>query len=698
MIGLNEGFASPQEESTENPSRGQELPALIEALFSPNGPLVQQLGLEHRPEQSQMALTVAQSIVANQPLLFEAGTGVGKSLAYLVPSLVYAQLSKRPCVVSSHTIALQEQILHQDLELCRRLFEQLPTLQPFARFQVSLLVGRGNYLCGTRLARAIESKTELFPTEQMTQLEQIAEWSNETQTGLYQELSPGPANEVWEWVNADSHACNKRNCSPDTCYYRRALEKVRKSNLVIVNHALLFALIGAGAQPGGERRGVLFPEDFTILDEAHRVPSVATEHFGIRLSSYGFDRLMGRLYSTRGKKARGLLALIGTDALRSSVRRCKTAGTTFFAQIDIDHLSKQDIVRCHHPGWAKNDLSVPLSELSKGLGDLYNRLEEGPTRDEIKGAHGQVKSTLASLQECLEISDDESVYWIERTGKRKTTVTLRSAPINVAPLLRNYLFRRKTSVTLTSATLAEGTSMDSFQSKVGAEGIYTEQVYSPFDYERNTRIYIATDAPSPTRAQARLDVAYLSDMISYCTQRFIGGSLVLFTSYRDLQAVAENVQPALEKLGRPCLLQGRDGSRQDLARQMKAAGNAILFGTESFWTGIDVAGPALSQVIITRLPFDNPSHPIAQAKAEYCEARGGRPFQELTLPEAMIKFRQGIGRLIRRKSDRGTITLLDSRILDRPYGREFISVLPKQTFTRFNRTDRDELFKALESV
>lgn len=700
MIGLNEGFSDQQQSRDAPTSEAQKLPELIESLFSKNGALVSQLDLEYRPEQSQMALTVAQSMVANQPLLFEAGTGVGKSLAYLMPGLVFAQMSKRPCIVSSHTIALQEQILHQDLELCRSLFKQLPPLHPFADFKVSLLVGRGNYLCGTRLARAIESKTELFPTEQMAQLERISDWANATETGLYQELSPGPSNEVWEWVNADSHACNKRNCSPESCFYRRALEKVRKSNLVIVNHALLFALVGAGAQPGGERRGVLFPEDFVVLDEAHRVPSVATEHFGIRLSSYGFDRLMGRLYSTRGKgkKARGLLAMVGSEALRASVRRCRTAGTTFFAQIDIDLLSKQDVVRCHNPGWTENDLVGPLSELLKGLGDLYNRLEDGPTRDEINGARRQVNSTLASLRECLEIADEEAVYWIERTGKRKTTITLRSAPINVAPLLREHLFRRQTSVTLTSATLAEGTSMESFQSKVGAEGIYSEQVYSPFNYDTNTRIFIATDAPSPSRGTARLDVNYLGDMISYCTQQFKGGSLVLFTSYRDLQAVAEIVQPQLQKLGRPCLLQGRDGSRQDLARQMKAAGNAVLFGTESFWTGIDVAGPALSQVIITRLPFENPSHPIAQAKSEYCEARGGRPFQDITIPDAVIKFRQGIGRLIRRSSDKGTITVLDSRILDRPYGRDFLSVLPKREFERFNRENRGTTFTALETT
>ena len=251
MIGINEAFAEPRQPADPRRAALLAMPDLIEEIFGAKGPLVDRLKLEYRPEQSQMALAVAQSMVMDQPLLFEAGTGVGKSLAYLLPGLVHAQLAERPMLVSSHTIALQEQILHHDLELCRKLFERIPALKPFAHFRVALLVGRGNYLCGTRLAQAIETKTELFPTAEMSELERLAEWSQTTETGLAQELMPGPLPQVWEWVNADGHACNKRNCNPDTCFFRRALETVRKSNLVIVNHALLFALIGAGCSRAG---------------------------------------------------------------------------------------------------------------------------------------------------------------------------------------------------------------------------------------------------------------------------------------------------------------------------------------------------------------------------------------------------------------------------------------------------------------
>jgi ATP-dependent DNA helicase DinG len=697
MIGINEAFAEPRQPEGTRDGALVGLPPLIEAVFAADGPFVAQLHLEHRPQQSEMALAVAQAMVTNQVLLFEAGTGVGKSLAYLLPGLVHAQLAERPFLVSTHTIALQEQILHQDLELCRRLFKRIPALQPFADFRVSLLVGRGNYLCGTRLAQAIETKAELFPSAELSELERIAEWSQTTAKGLAQELSPGPLPQVWEWVNADGHACNRRNCTPETCFYRRALEEVRKSHLVVVNHALLFALIGAGMQPRGKTRGVLYAGDFVVLDEAHRVPAVASDYFGNRLSSYGVDRLLARLYSSpgKGRKARGLLLRLGNETHRSLVREARAACARFFTEVETLHLAQREVVRCREEDWASADALPPLQNLHKALGDLVGRMEDGPPRDELQGARTQLASIIAGMRECLSLGDDGQVYWVERTGRRKSVVTLRSAPIDVAGPLREHLFRRQTSVVLTSATLAEGSSMESFQARIGADGCLAEQVHSPFDFERQMRVFIAADAPEPTRQQARLDHEYLAALIGFCAERVAGGSLVLFTSYHDLRECARLLAPALAKAGKPMLQQGQDGSRQELAREMARLGNAVLLGTESFWTGIDVAGPALSQVIITRLPFENPSHPIVEARAEWCRERGGQPFAEITLPDAIVKFRQGIGRLIRRQDDYGTITILDSRVLHRPYGREFLAVLPQPNFTRFTRATMDLVFQPL---
>ncbi len=699
MIGINEAYAQPCGHGEERRRPGSALPDLVESIFSPTGPLVKELGLEHRAEQSTMALAVAQAMARDEPLLFEAGTGVGKSLAYLLPGLVHAQQTERPMVVSSHTIALQEQILHQDLELCRRLFEGIEPLRPYAKFRTALYVGRGNYLCGTRLAQAIETKTELFPNAQMSELERLADWSQTTTTGLAQELNPGPVPEVWDWVNADGHSCNRRNCRPDICFYRRALEEVRRSHLVVANHALLFALIGAGKQPRGEQRGVLFADDFLVLDEAHRVPTVAADHFGQRLSSYGLERILARLYSTKGpgRRARGLLVRHGQEKHHGLVRDARKAGEAFFDEVRKRLLSKREIVRCTEEDWASAVLLPPLQALQKGLGDLAAQLEDGPPRDEIQGTRGQVGSFLAGIRECLTLGDESQVYWVERTGRNRTNVTLRSAPIDVSGALREHLFKRKTSVIMTSATLAEGSSMESFQARVGATGYPAEQVFSPFDFESQMRVFVATDAPQPTRGEARLDHKYLIEMIGFCVERVRAGSLVLFTSYFDLIEVARVLAPHFRSLGRPFYQQGRDGSRQELARNLARDGNGVLFGTESFWTGIDVPGPALSQVIITRLPFENPGHPIAEAKAEWCRDRGGSPFQELTLPDALVKFRQGIGRLIRRRDDRGTITLLDSRVVHRPYGKEFLAVLPSHHYTRFERASMDTVFQPLEA-
>jgi ATP-dependent DNA helicase DinG len=706
MIGLNEPYAGgddhsgrPSETTEAGPVVATFLPPLVESVFAPGGPLVRDLGLEPRTEQSAMALAVAQTFAANEPLLFEAGTGVGKSLAYLLPGIIHAVATKRPFIVSSHTIALQEQILHKDLELCRRLFERIPELQPFREFKTALLVGRGNYLCGTRLAQAIETKTELFPTDQMAELERLAEWSLTTETGLLQELIPAPLGEVWEWVNSDGSACSAKRCTPENCFYRRAMQKVRQANLVIVNHSLLFALLGGGMHPRNDLAGVLFPNDFVVLDEAHRVPSIATEHFGERISSYGFNRLLGRLYSTagRGKKARGLLSRIGNDRDREAVRRSREIGEQFFTKVREVMLEKNDIARCRFEDWAPALLDQPLRDLVKALGDTHNRLEDGPIRDELHGLRQQVGSYAAGIRNCLSLASDDHVYWVEKSGRKRDIVTLRSAPIDVSAQLNERLFTRKTGVVLTSATLAEGRSMESFQAKVGAWGATAEQVFSPFDFRHQMRVFLATDAPEPTRQHARLDAAYLQDMIRFCALRVRGGSLVLFTSYRDLRRCAEELAPIFGKAGRPFYQQGRDGSRQELAERLRRDGNGILFGTESFWTGVDVPGPSLSQVIITRLPFENPSHPVLEAKAEHCRDRGGQPFTDITLPDALIKFRQGIGRLIRRSDDCGTITLLDSRIVKRPYGREFLAVLPECRTIRFSKDDRDELFQPLEA-
>ena len=686
MIGLSD------EPAPSPPSRA---PAVAAAVFKEGGWLQDTLTLEHRPQQESMARTAAAAFVDDETLLFEAGTGVGKSLAYLVPGIVHAIDKGRQLIVSTHTISLQEQIQSKDLPLCRRLFKSRPELEPYAQFESAVLVGKSNYLCTSRLALALADRTTLFADQDYDELQRIASWADTTQTGLRHELKPAPSAEVWDAVSADSAACSRKHCDHKSCFYQRARTRLRGAHVIVVNHALLFALINAGgaraSTEGSEARGVLFPEDFVVLDEAHTVPEVAEANFGLSLSSYGVDRTLKHLYNPRTR--RGVLVRFkATDAQRVAVLAIEESAR-FFADLAGQLLDKRSIVRIREPNAKAVGLDGPLGALERALATMADRLEDGRDRDELLEQKLRVKSIQAGVTEWLTLGDKGHVYWAERGGRKHTIVTLRSAPIDVAPELRTRLFGCGVSVVCTSATLAVGGDMSVFAARMGAESARLKVEQSPFDFERSMRVYVAADIPLPTATEARLNLEALTDYIAFAVDRVRGGSLVLFTSYQDMRAIAAALEPHFAENGRPFLMQGEARSRTEIAEQMRALGNAVLFGTDSFWTGVDIPGDALSQVIITRLPFSPPTHPIAEAKAEVCRERGGNPFAELTLPEALIKFRQGVGRLIRSQDDRGLITILDSRILAKTYGTLFIESLPQRDFERLTRTNREDLFR-----
>lgn len=690
MIGLNDD-GSPATASGPKPSRMRDQTADI---FSEAGVLCDALNLEHRAEQEQMACYVAGALHRDEPLLFEAGTGVGKSLAYLLPGILHAVDQGRQLIVSTHTISLQEQIEQKDLPICRRVFKSSPDLARYAEFRSTVLVGKSNYLCTTRLSHALADRASLFADADYEELQRIAAWAETTTTGLRHELKPPPRPEIWDVVNADSSACSRKHCD-DRCPYQRARARLRTAQVIIVNHALLFALINAGGareQGGGpDARGVLFPDDFLVLDEAHTVPEVATDNFGLSLSSYGVDRALKYLFNPRTK--RGLFKKHGGGQGQQLVLDALEASQQFFEFLATRLLEKRAIVRVRETGVAEPTLDGPLGALHRLLGKLADKLEDGRERDELLEQQMRIKGLQAGLNEWLTLGDKGHVYWLERSGRKQTIVTLRSAPIDVAPELRKHLFGCGTSVVCTSATLAISGSIEPFARRIGADGAEAVAVKSPFDFDRNMRVFVASDVPLPSPNEARLAIETLINYIRFCTDRVSGGSLVLFTSYVDMRAVAMELEPAWRAAGRPFLMQGEDLSRTELAQQMRQLGNAVLFGTDSFWTGVDVPGAALSQVIITRLPFDPPTHPITEAKCEHIRDAGGNPFNELTLPDALIKFRQGVGRLIRNKTDRGTVTILDSRVLAKTYGREFLAALPTDRYDRMDLTNRDSIFR-----
>jgi ATP-dependent DNA helicase DinG len=666
----------------------------IKRIFKEQGALQQALQLEHRPQQADMALAIAEAMEGDEALLFEAGTGVGKSLAYLIPGIIRAVDSGKPLVVSSHTIALQEQLNQKDLLLCRALFKAVPALNKYADFKSAVMVGKGNYCCGTRLRNNLKEaenplQKELFEPEERQQLRALAEWLGQSREGIRQELSPEPSAELWERVNADSSLCSPKNCNPDNCPYQRARSRLQKAQVIIVNHSLLFALLNAGMGPRGKARGILFPEDAVVLDEAHRVPAIATEHFGLSLSSYGIQRALLGLYHPQ--KKRGFLKRYGSAFDFQCVENALEANREFFASIDELVLRKRSILRIREPEFCADVLSEPLQNLAARLAAQMQREENEHTQTELADYHRRISGYRKGLAQFLSLEEEDHVYWLERGGRGGKIITLRGAPLDVGPYLKQALFERQTAVVLTSATLSDGTSMDLFRRQTGADEARAEIRTSPFDYDNNCRIYLATDAPLPVRGQGRLDLDYLADAIEWSATRCPGGTLVLCTSYADLKALYARLEGPLAAAGRQLLAQGMDFNRSELSRRFREAGTAVLLGTDSFWTGIDVPGPALSQVIVTRLPFEAPGHPVAEARSEAIQQRGGNPFMELSVPDALIKFRQGIGRLIRTANDCGTLMLLDARIAKRPYGGAFMAALPHQNIVRITRQTRDAL-------
>ncbi len=685
MISLNEGGGAAVSRAVE----------LTSAVFADDGWLCTSLSLEHRPEQERMAHAVAAAMEGDASLLCEAGTGVGKSLAYLIPGIIHAVDTRRQFLVSTHTKTLQEQIRDKDLANCRRLFSAVPELTAYRDFTSAVLMGKGNYLCTTRLARALQEKQELFATPEQDQLARLAAWAQKTETGLFADLPERVAPDVWDEISADSDACSSKHCDSAVCFYQRAKRRRDSANLVIVNHSLLFTLMAVQAtQEKSPARGILRLDDFLVLDEAHTVPDIATEHLGLALTSAGLRRQLHALFNPKRKK--GLFVRHKDAGGQRAVEIAAEQADHFFSTVAEKIPAGSSLQRWREPDAVEHLLAGPLNSVVARLDALRTSLPpENIAHVEVETKQRRLSAYRDAIKSWIDLAREGDVHWAEMADRRKElVVSLRSAPLDVSAELRRRLFQRETSCVLTSATLATGSTIEPFRERVGAHAVETVIEKSPFDYERHMRVYLAADVPEPSAAaEGKLALDAITDYVRFCTLAVRGGSLVLFTSYRDLLAVSARLEPDYRAAGRKCLVQESGVSRSELAEKLRQAGNGVLFGTESFWTGIDVPGDALSQVIITRLPFEPPNHPVAQARAEWVASEGGNPFAQLALPEALGKFRQGIGRLIRSKTDRGIITILDPRMLTKAYGREFIASLPTANYERLTRTDRERIFR-----
>jgi ATP-dependent DNA helicase DinG len=652
---------------------GQPLPdSFVEEIglaFSHGGALARSKDFEFRAEQQQLAVAVAEALAGKHCLVAEAGTGVGKSLAYLVPAARFALQSGRKAIISTHTINLQEQLIRKDIPIVRKILgEELPAV---------LLKGRGNYLCPLRLRRAFEQSGDLFTSTETDELNRIRQWAESTTDGTLSDLDFQPSMKVWLQVCSEAHLCTARHCGPrGNCFFQEARKAAAEAKLVVVNHTLFFALLETGESLENERpSGFLFPNDFVILDEAHTLEQVAAVQLGLRVSQAGMRFDLQRLYNPRTRK--GLLRSFRKSSALFAVEEALKAADEFFSELGgaarFGEYSKEWRVR--QPELVPNSAAEPLRRLWTEIDALAADVESETTRAELQDASRKLREAHGAIGCFLDQSGEDNVHWIERSGRDESLFSLHAAPIRVADKLRPLLFAPGKTCVMTSATLGVGDpQLGWFRGRVGADEVPALCIGSPFDFQKQMKIRIWKNMPEPGAP------AYgkaLVEAIRAAVEASEGKAFVLFTSYRTMKDASEKLRRHFEDRGWRLLVQGDGMPRHRMVEEFRKDVHSILFGTDSFWTGVDVPGETLSNVVVTRLPFAVPDHPLTQSRLEALEAEGANPFMEYSVPEAILKLRQGVGRLIRTAKDQGLVSILDNRILTKRYGRLFLDALPE---------------------
>jgi len=687
-------------------------------LLGVTGPIARAMGrFEDRPSQRDMAAYVADVYNEGGVSLLEAGTGVGKSFAYLVPALEWARENGERTVVSTNTINLQEQLVGKDLPFLARVLKREEYTPTFA-----LLKGWSNYVCIARLQMAKGGQGSLLEPERQHELDGLAEWAVHTVDGSLADLAVQPSEEVWDEVRAEADLCTRLECAHfDRCFVFEARRRANDADVVVANHHLLTADLAVRRAQGNWQEGAVLPHyKRLILDEAHHLEDVAAQHLGVSVTSRGVTRLLGRLE----RNGRGLIPTLVAElrsrddpASRASIDLlsrtllpgvgdarayadrvfsllCQTLSANGGDVFRLDDTFGSDPIWEAGLGVAVDNMVAVFGKLGEGVEAVADRmeLEEDPDRrsqlvQELRGVVRRFRSAADGILLALRPqSDAQLVRWIERRGNKPTgtlpfPLALAAVPLDLAPVLKETLFDRVDTVALTSATLATGGDFGFLKERLGLELPPTrlrneESLPSPFDFREQCLFCVPVDLPDPRSDEVGHDRA-LVDAVIDIARASDGGMFVLFTSHGALRRVASAVRTTLGARW-PLLVQG-EGQRDHLLRRFRENGSAILFGTDSFWEGVDVPGRSLRALMLAKLPFKVPSEPLTAARLEALAAQGLDGFRHYLLPHAALKLKQGFGRLIRSTADVGVVLLMDPRVSRRNYGGMLMASLPPAT-------------------
>ncbi len=687
-------------------------PLAVVDQMGERGPIARALGqYEDRPSQRDMAAYIADAYNDGGVVLLEAGTGVGKSFAYLVPALAWAAATGERTVVSTNTINLQEQLVGKDLPLLHVALATADRAPTFA-----LLKGWRNYVCLARLHQAVGAQRSLLEPDKYDELNGLLEWAGRTPDGTLADLPVTPSNEVWDEVSAEADLCARLECPHfDPCFLFKARRRAAEADVVVVNHHLLAAdLAVRQASDNWRDAAVLPPYDRLILDEAHHLEDVAASHLGAQVTSRGIRRLLGR-FERNGKGLLPALAsdLAATGDLLSRASLDLLRDRLLPAVLDARRAADQMLMRLHArlereqggvlrltddfktdavwPDGLTRELDQTLLAF-RAIKDSIETIADRMAGSELTERRTQLLAELRAIVRRMESVSDAlnqalrpatggppTVRWLERSGPKGQQLLLAAVPLDLAPVLRELIFDRVKTVTLTSATLAASGEFGFLEGRVGLSidpSPVTERAIlpSPFDYLEQCVLGIPNDIPDPREdevghadavVQVVTDLAHASD----------GGMFVLFTSHHALRRSAAELRATVGEHW-PILVQG-EAPRDTLLRRFRDLGRAILLGTDSFWEGVDVPGRALRALVLTKLPFKVPSEPLTAARLERLAEQGQDGFMGYLLPHAALKLKQGFGRLIRTRTDVGVVVLLDKRVLTKRYGPLVLSGLPR---------------------